>query len=150
MAVCGRDRDYYIRCGSMAVAFRPIGHNDFVELNKRCGTNWIWTVVSQARLNEEGNDITDVAFWHISTEEEYSNDAVADAVSDWLSRHGYDLDVEVTSIEEAEGSGILKELEEFSEKDFESEQYVPLKDWSEDRGKIQTKRVEHSAKGSKY
>ncbi|KXA98236.1 hypothetical protein AKJ37_00775 [candidate division MSBL1 archaeon SCGC-AAA259I09] len=103
------------------------------KLNERCNTNWVWTVISQAQLDEEGNEITDVAPWHISTEDEYSEGAVVDAVSNWLSRRGLDLDVDVISVEEAEGSGTLEKLEELSEKDLESERYVPLEDWLENQ-----------------
>lgn len=103
------------------------------ELNEWCGTNWVWTVVSQAQFDAEGNDIMDMAPWHISTEEEYSDGAVAGAVSSWLSRHGYDLDVETISVEDAEGSGTLEKLRELSEKDLESKRYVPLEDWESEK-----------------
>lgn len=103
------------------------------ELNERCGTNWVWTVISQAQLDEEGDDVTDIAPWHISTEDKYSGDAVVSAVSNWLSRRGYDLDVEIIPPEDAEGSGTLEKLRELSEKDLESERYVPLEDWLENR-----------------
>jgi len=98
------------------------------ELNKRCGTNWVWTVVSQAQLDAEGNDIMDLTPWYALTEKEYSDDVVADAVSSWLSRHGYSLGVETIPVEEVEGSGTLEKLEELSEKDPESKRYVPLED----------------------
>ncbi|KXB04683.1 hypothetical protein AKJ49_01810 [candidate division MSBL1 archaeon SCGC-AAA382A03] len=98
------------------------------ELNKRCNTNWTWTVLDETRAEADERDKDRLPFWNIVTEEEYSEKAVRKAVRNWLDGKGYEFDIRVITPEEAEGSGLLEKLEELEKKDFDSMDYERLED----------------------
>lgn len=98
------------------------------ELNKRCKTNWAWTVMDASQAEAGGTEKDRLPFWNIVTKEEYSEQAVKKAVEEWLEGNGFEFDVRVIPPEEAEGSGLLKKIEELKEKDLDPTDYKRLED----------------------
>lgn len=98
------------------------------ELNEKCDLNWTWTVISEKQVEEDETDRDRLPFWNIVTEKKYSEETVKKTVKDWLDGRGFEFDVRIISPEEADGSGLLKKLEELEEKDLGSADFERLDD----------------------
>ena len=64
-------------------------HQD--ELNERYGFNRTWTVVSEARLAEDGETADSIPNWMLAVNEPFSDEVVIGAVTDWLTRRGHPI-----------------------------------------------------------
>lgn len=98
------------------------------ELNKRCDTNWTWTVLDESKAEAGEKEKDRLPYWNIVTEEEYSEQAVEKAVREWLERKGFEFDVRVIPPDEAEGTGLLEKIDGLKEKDLDSMNYERLED----------------------
>ncbi|KXB05290.1 hypothetical protein AKJ50_01330 [candidate division MSBL1 archaeon SCGC-AAA382A13] len=98
------------------------------ELNKQCNTNWTWTVLDETQAEADERNKDRLPFWNIVTEEKYSEKAVKKAVRNWLEGKGYEFDIRVITPDEAEGSGLLKKVEELEKRDIDSLDYERLED----------------------
>lgn len=95
------------------------------ELNKRCDTNWTWTVITRKQLEAEDTEEEELPEWNIVVEEPFSEEVVAKAVKKWLWGRRYDFEIKMIAPEEAKGSGILEKLREKGSK-LEVSEYESL------------------------
>jgi len=95
------------------------------EINDLCHLNWTWTVVSKRQLEIDGEKEDDLPDWVIVVEGPFSDEVVCNAIERWLRSRGYKFGVRMISLEQARGSGLVKELRQM---DIESEKRdaVPL------------------------
>lgn len=97
-------------------------------INDICRSSWTWTVESIEEfikiLEEDGYFISDV--WEIVTRYPFSENVVHDAISEWLLVNGFVMQVRVIDVDDATGSGYVRELREL---DLEEEiaNAAPLK-----------------------
>lgn len=82
------------------------------EINERCHMNWTWTVINRKELEQEGEKEDEMPEWQILVDEPFSELVVKDAIEKWLKDRGYKFGVRIIPIEDAKGSGIIKELRE--------------------------------------
>ena len=90
------------------------------ELNERCGLNWTWTVISKKQLETEGEKERELPEWEEVVEEPFSDEVVCKSIEEWLRGRGYEFGVRMISLEQARGSGLVKELRE---REAESEEH---------------------------
>jgi hypothetical protein len=93
------------------------------EINERCHLNWTWTVTSKKQLEKEDERENDLPDWVMVVEEPFSDGVVCKVVEKWLRDRGYEFGVEMISLEEARGSGMIKKLKQM---DIESEKRVAV------------------------
>jgi hypothetical protein len=82
------------------------------EINERCHCNWTWTVINRKELEQEGEKKDEMPEWEILVDEPFSEEVVTKAVKKWLNDRGYQFTVKMIPIEDAKGSGSIKELRE--------------------------------------
>ncbi len=80
------------------------------ELNERCHLNWTWTVISRKELEKEGEKEDESPEWEIVVDEPFSDRVVCDAIEKWLRDRRYEFGVKMIPLEQARGSGMVKEL----------------------------------------
>lgn len=80
------------------------------ELNERCQLNWTWTVISKKELEKEGEKEDELPEWEIVVDEPFSEEVVCKAVEGWLRDRRYEFGVRMIPLEQARGSGLVKEL----------------------------------------
>lgn len=80
------------------------------EVNERCHLNWTWTVISRKELEKEGEKEDDSPEWEIVVDEPFSDEVVRNAIEKWLKDRRYEFGVRMISLEQARGSGMVKEL----------------------------------------
>ncbi|MCK4475599.1 MAG: hypothetical protein KAU16_02635 [Methanophagales archaeon] len=90
------------------------------ELNERCRLNWTWTVISKKELETEGEKEEELPEWEEVVDEPFSDEVVCKAIEKWLRGRGYEFGVRMISLEQARGSGLVKELRE---REVESEEH---------------------------
>jgi len=95
------------------------------ELNERCRLNWTWTVISKKELEAEGEKEEEQPEWEEVVDEPFSDEVVRSAIEKWLRGRGYEFGVRMISLEQAKGSGLVKELRESGE-EIESEETVSM------------------------
>ena len=88
------------------------------ELNDLCHLNWTWTVMSKKQLEIDGRKKDDLPDWVVVGEEPFSEEVVCKAIEGWLGDRGYKFGVRMIPLEQARGSGLVKELRQM---DIESE-----------------------------
>jgi len=101
------------------------------EVNDLCRLNWTWTVVSKRQLEIDGEKEDGLPDWVIVVEGPFSDEVVCNAIERWLRDKGYKFGVRMISLEQARGSGLVKELRQM---DIESEKRdaVPLEQGMEE------------------
>lgn len=82
------------------------------EINERCNSNWTWTVINKKELEQEGEKEDEIPEWEILVDEPFSEGVVKEAVKKWLNERGYKFEVRLIPLEEAKGSGMIKDLRE--------------------------------------
>lgn len=82
------------------------------EINESCHSNWTWTVINRKNLEQEGEKEDETPEWEILVDGPFSEQVVKDAVEKWLQERGYKFKVKMIPIEQAKGSGIIKDLRE--------------------------------------
>ena len=80
------------------------------EINERCQLNWTWTVISKKQLEMEGEKEDELPEWNIVVEEPFSDEVVSNAVGRWLRERGYQFEIKMIPIDQARGSGMIKNL----------------------------------------
>jgi len=90
------------------------------DVNERCGLNWTWTVISKKELEAEGEKEEELPEWEEVVDEPFSDEVVRSAIEKWLRGRGYEFGVRMISLEQARGSGLVKELRE---REIESEEH---------------------------
>ena len=90
------------------------------EVNERCRLNWTWTVISKKELEAEGEKEEELPEWEEVVDEPFSDEVVRSAIEKWLRGRGYEFGVRMISLEQARGSGLVKELRE---REIESEEH---------------------------
>jgi len=80
------------------------------EVNERCGLNWTWTVISRKELEKEGEKEDELPEWDIVVDEPFSDRVVCDAIEKWLRNRRHEFGVRMIPMEQARGSGLVKEL----------------------------------------
>ncbi|MDI6811067.1 MAG: hypothetical protein QMD80_05250 [archaeon] len=93
------------------------------EVNERCGLNWTWTVISKKELETEGENEEELPEWEVVVEAPFSDEVVSKAIEKWLRGRGYEFGVRMIELEQARGSGLVKELRE---REVESEEAVSM------------------------
>jgi len=93
------------------------------EVNERCGLNWTWTVISKPQLETEGENEEELPEWEVVVEAPFSDEVVCKAIEKWLRGRGYEFGVRMIELEQARGSGLVKELRE---REVESEEAVSM------------------------
>lgn len=80
-------------------------------INNRCGLQWTWTVISKKELEldeeEKGKRQPE---WVIIVDKPFSRQVVIDTIGNWLKDRHYNFTVHFIEPEQAEGSGMYKEL----------------------------------------
>ncbi|MDP2798642.1 MAG: hypothetical protein Q8O60_01985, partial [Deltaproteobacteria bacterium] len=101
------------------------------EINERAGLNWTWTVISRKHLEVDGEEESDLPEWMMVVDEPFSDQVVYGAIKDWLRGRNYEFEVEMIPLDQARGSGLVKELRE---RDLQSERLyaVPMEKVMED------------------
>ncbi|TRZ88356.1 MAG: hypothetical protein D4R88_07930 [Methanosarcinales archaeon] len=101
------------------------------EINERAGLNWTWTVISRKQLEVDGEEEIDLPEWMMVVDEPFSDQVVYGAIKDWLRGRNYEFEVEMIPLDQARGSGLVKELRE---RDLQSERLyaVPMEKVMED------------------
>lgn len=82
------------------------------EINELCHSNWTWTVINHKDLDQEGEKEDEMPEWEILVDGPFLEEAVKGAVERWLKERGYKFKVRMIPVEEAKGSGIIKDLRE--------------------------------------
>ena len=80
------------------------------ELNERCRLNWTWTVMNKKQLERDSEKEDELPEWMVVVEEPFSDEVVCKAVEKWLGGRGYEFGVRMIELEQARGSGLIKEL----------------------------------------
>jgi len=120
------------------------------ELNERCRLNWTWTVISKKQLEEEGEKEEELPEWAEVVEASFSNEVVCKAIEKWLRGRGYEFGVRMIELEQARGSGLIKELKE-REVESEESEAVPLERLERELEEAENKRIANfiAARGDK-
>ena len=95
------------------------------ELNERCRLNWTWTVMNKKQLGIEGEAEDELPEWEVVVEEPFSDEVVCKAVEKWLGGRGYEFGVRMIELEQARGSGLIKELRDRRE-ELEKGETMPM------------------------
>ena len=74
--------------------------------------------MSKRQLEADGDEKGDLPNWVVVVEESFSDEVVCKAIEGWLRDRGYEFGVRIISLEQARGSGLVRELREM---DIESE-----------------------------
>lgn len=82
------------------------------DINELCNSNWTWTVINRKSLEEEGEKEDDMPEWEILVDGPFSEESVKNAIEKWLKERDYKFKVRMIPVEEAKGSGIIKDLRE--------------------------------------
>lgn len=80
------------------------------EINERCQLNWTWTVISKKQLEMDGEKEDELPEWNIAVEEPFSDEVVSKAVQRWLRDRGYQFGIKMIPLEQARGSGMIRNL----------------------------------------
>lgn len=120
------------------------------ELNERCHLNWTWTVISKKQLEQDGEKEEELPEWDVVVEEPFSDEVVCKAIEKWLRGRGYEFGVRMIALEQARGSGLIKELKERKVESEESEA-VPLESLEREMEAEENKRIAEfiAARGDK-
>ncbi|MEA2075217.1 MAG: hypothetical protein U9O85_05730 [Euryarchaeota archaeon] len=120
------------------------------ELNERCHLNWTWTVISKKQLEEEGEKEEELPEWDVVVEELFSDEVVCKAIEKWLRGRGHEFGVRMIALEQARGSGLIKELKE-REVESEESEAVPLERLERELDEAENKRIANfiAARGDK-
>jgi len=110
------------------------------ELNERCRLNWTWTVISKKQLEEEDEKEAELPEWDVVVEELFSDEVVCKTIEKWLRGRGYEFGVRMIALEQARGSGLIKELRERKVESGESEA-VPLARLERELDEAENKRI---------
>jgi hypothetical protein len=97
------------------------------DINELCDTNWTWTVISKKEVEESGEKVDDLSDFDILVEEPFSEQVILDSVDKWLKDRGFEFKVRLIPMEEARGSGSIKELKERL-KNLDKEKFIKLDD----------------------
>lgn len=120
------------------------------ELNERCHLNWTWTVISKKQLEQDGEKEEELPEWDVVVEEPFSDEVVCKAIEKWLRGRGYEFGVRMIALEQARGSGLIKELKERKVESEESEA-VPMESLEREMEAEENKRIAEfiAARGDK-
>lgn len=74
--------------------------------------SWTWTIRSLAEVEKifEDDDYFVCEDWEIITNKPFSNKIVSDAINEWLTSNTVDMTTRVINIDDAVGSGYVREL----------------------------------------
>lgn len=97
------------------------------EINERAHLNWTWTVISKEDLEQDKEKEDEQSEWVLVVDSKFSEDVVTQTVSKWLHDRGYDFKVKMIPMDEATGSGLLKELRT-RKKIAEKEELIPAEE----------------------
>ena len=95
------------------------------ELNERCRLNWTWTVMNKKQLERDSEKEDELPEWMVVVEEPFSDEVVCKAVEKWLRGRGYEFEVRMIELEQARGSGLIKELRDRRE-ELEKGETIPM------------------------
>jgi len=76
--------------------------------------SWTWTISSLSEVERmlEDDDYFICADWEIITNAPFSNEAVRAAIEEWLISNAFDMMPRVIDVDDAVGSGYVKQLRE--------------------------------------
>jgi hypothetical protein len=120
------------------------------ELNERCHLNWTWTVISKKQLEMDDEKEEELSEWGVVVEEPFSDEVVCKAIEKWLRGRGYEFGVRMIALEQARGSGLIKELKE-REVESEKSEAIPMERLERELEEEENKRLADfiEAKGDK-
>ena len=97
------------------------------EINNITGDNWTWEIWSLDEMKKFFDD--DEFFvcdgYDILTDKPFSDDVVRVAVTNWLLANGFDMTVRVIDVDDAAGSGYVRELRNM-DLEWETNNSTPL------------------------
>lgn len=97
------------------------------EINEQCHLNWTWTVISRKQIETEGEREDHLPEWSIVIDAPFSEDAIKDVIEKWLRERGHSFTIRLITINEAKGSGLLKEIRNRTDKPV-MEETIPFED----------------------
>ncbi|MBA7511259.1 hypothetical protein ES705_03250 [subsurface metagenome] len=120
------------------------------ELNERCGLNWTWAVINRKELEMDGEKEEELPEWEVVVEEPFSEEVVCKAIEKWLRGRGYEFGVRMVELEQARGSGLIKQLKE-TEVESEKKEGVSMERLERELEEEENKRLADfiDAKGDK-
>ncbi|MGB3460095.1 MAG: hypothetical protein WBB08_12570 [Halobacteriota archaeon] len=120
------------------------------ELNERCHLNWTWTVKNKKELERDSEKEDELPEWMVVVEEPFSDEVVCKAVEKWLRGRGYEFGVRMIELEQARGSGLIKELRDRRE-ELEKGETMPMERLERELEEGENKRLADfiDAKGDK-
>ena len=120
------------------------------ELNERCHLNWTWTVMNKKELERDSEKEDELPEWMVVVEEPFSDEVVCKAVEKWLRGRGYEFGVRMIELEQARGSGLIKELRDRRE-ELEKGETMSMERWERELEEEENKRLADfiDAKGDK-
>ena len=82
-------------------------------INDMCESSWTWSVSSFEFIESEleDNDYFVGADWEILTNGTFSDKVVSGAIDEWLLSNSVDMTTRVIDIDDAQGSGYVRELQ---------------------------------------
>ena len=97
------------------------------EINERSRLNWTWTVISRKQLEADDEQEDHQPEWAIVSDAPFSEEAVKGAIEKWLKEREYNFTVRLITLDQAKGSGLLKELRN-RVKEIGREETIPFED----------------------
>jgi hypothetical protein len=96
-------------------------------INDLAMCSWTWTISSLSEVKKmlEDDDYFVCADWEIITNRQFSNDVVSAAIEEWLISNAFDMTTRVIDIDDATGSGYVRELRNMDLK-WEIDNSTPL------------------------
>lgn len=96
-------------------------------INDLTGHSWTWSIVSLAEVTKafEDDDYFVCADWEIITNLPFCNKVVSDAINDWLTADAIYMTSRVIDVEDAAGSGCVRELRNM-DLEWETNNSTPL------------------------
>lgn len=88
-------------------------------INDICQSSWTWTVSSFKFIESEleDDDFFVGADWEILTNRAFSDEVVSGAIDEWLLSNSVDMTTRMIDIDDATGSGYIKQLRELDLED---------------------------------
>lgn len=96
-------------------------------INDVCESSWTWSVSSFKFIESilKDDDYFVGADWEILTNRVFSDEVVSGAIDEWLLSNGFDMTTRMIDIDDATGSGYIKQLREM-DLEYEINNATPL------------------------
>jgi hypothetical protein len=81
-------------------------------INDMCESSWTWTVTSVEEFIKviEEDEFFISEDWVVITNRPFSENTVRESIREWLLANGFDMGVQMIDVDDATGSGYVREL----------------------------------------